>query len=194
MILIIDNYDSFTYNLYQDIEGLGYPCHVIKNDQHTVEEIIQMKPEAIVLSPGPGRPENAGVSLELLQKIDSSIPVLGICLGHQIIGESFGYITVKAPKIVHGKVEQVCFSDLELPASIMATRYHSLMIQKQSEKSPLLEIGHTKEGVLMAVKHKSRAILGLQFHPESYGSSGGLSIIERFFASHLPQVKRKKIS
>ena len=185
MILLIDNYDSFTYNLYQYLSELGAEVKTIRNDKITVNEILRMKPEAIVLSPGPGRPEQAGICVETVKQLASSIPILGICLGHQAIGHAFGSSIIKAKNIKHGKVSKLqhtaasIMSNLEEHPEVM--RYHSLVIDRMTlneDFEVLAESADDQE--IMAIKHKQYSLYGLQFHPESIGTKCGKQILSNF--------------
>ena len=183
MILLIDNYDSFTYNLYQSIEELGLTCRVVRNDELSVEEIEALRPTHIVLSPGPGRPEDAGVTLEVISRLSGRIPMLGICLGHQAIALAFGGKVVLAPVARHGKhsglthLNRGVFHDL--PQSLQVVRYHSLMVQDLPD---CLEVtSYSDDGVVMGVRHKEFDLEGLQFHPESFATERGPCMLKNFF-------------
>lgn len=184
MVLLIDNYDSFTYNLYQYIGELYPRVEVVRNDEITVEEAINSGAVRIVLSPGPGRPENAGICVELIRKLKGKIPLLGICLGHQAIGYAYGGKIVEAGKILHGKTSMVIhtgrgvFYGLKNP--ICATRYHSLVIDKESLPEELEVTAYTSDGTIMGIRHKSLPVYGLQFHPESILTEGGRQILKNF--------------
>ncbi|WP_318508874.1 aminodeoxychorismate/anthranilate synthase component II [Bacillus sp. T3] len=187
MILLIDNYDSFTYNLYQYFGELGEEITVIRNDQLTINDIKKLNPEAIILSPGPGRPENAGICVDVIKAFQGSIPILGICLGHQAIGYAFGATIDRADNIMHGKTSQVEHnrSDLfaGLPQHLEVMRYHSLVINKQTVPEELVVLGTTTcDEQIMAVKHKQFPIYGLQFHPESVGTIHGKQMLANFLA------------
>jgi len=187
MILLIDNYDSFTYNLYQYFGELGEEITVIRNDQLTINDIKKLNPEAIILSPGPGRPENAGICVDVIKTFKGSIPILGICLGHQAIGYAFGATIDRADNIMHGKTSQVEHnrSDLfaGLPQYLEVMRYHSLVINKQTVPEELVVLGTTTcDEQIMAVKHKQFPIYGLQFHPESVGTVHGKKMLANFLA------------
>lgn len=187
MILLIDNYDSFTYNLYQYFGELGEEITVIRNDRLTIDDIKQLNPEAIILSPGPGRPENAGVCVDVIKAFQGSIPILGICLGHQAIGYAFGATIDRADNIMHGKTSQVehtCSDVFEgLPQHLEVMRYHSLVINKQTVPEELFVLGTTtSDEEIMAVKHKRFPIYGLQFHPESVGTVHGKKMLANFLA------------
>lgn len=193
MIVLIDNYDSFTHNLFQYLAELGGEVRVVRNDKITVEELIQLKPKAIVLSPGPGRPENAGICVELIQKMAPTTPILGICLGHQAIGLAFGGKVVLAPEIKHGKKSPVfhcrkrLFKGIPLPVTV--GRYHSLIIEKKSIPEALCIEAETADGVIMAVRHVEYPCFGLQFHPESILTPEGKKIVQNFIEA-LPCSKK----
>ncbi len=184
MILLIDNYDSFTYNLYQLLAGQGMQVEVVRNDAISIEEIGRITPQAIVLSPGPGRPSDAGICIDLIQAYSSSIPILGICLGHQAIGEAFGAKVASAGEIMHGK--QTCLRHQQrglfagLPSPLTVGRYHSLAISKTTIPSCLEVHAETDEGIVMAVKHVRHPCYGLQFHPESILTPYGRQLMETF--------------
>jgi anthranilate synthase component II len=193
MILLLDNYDSFTYNLYQYLSELGEEVKVVRNDQITIEEIASLQPDAIVLSPGPGLPENAGICIDLIKTFYKQTPILGICLGHQAIGAAFGAEILQATEIKHGKTSMILHSGTGLfqymsqPLEVM--RYHSLIIEKRSLPSEL-EIAATSmdDDEIMGVKHIQYPLYGLQFHPESIGTKCGKEIIQNF----LSVVRRKQ--
>ncbi|SHE41605.1 anthranilate synthase, component II [Caldanaerobius fijiensis DSM 17918] len=189
MILLIDNYDSFTYNLYQYI-GEFYPrIEVVRNDEITVEEAINSGAERIILSPGPGRPEEAGICVNLIRELKGRIPLLGICLGHQAIGYAYGGRIVRADKILHGKTSMVIhnghgvFYGIKNP--ICATRYHSLVIDKESLPQELEITAYTSDGTIMGIRHKSLPVYGLQFHPESILTENGKQILKNFLGGIL---------
>lgn len=185
MILVIDNYDSFTYNLVQYLGELGAEMEVRRNDEVTLEEIEhRLKPEKILISPGPGTPDDAGISLKVLEKFADKLPILGVCLGHQAIGQIFGGKVVRAPEPVHGKPVEIChdgktiFTDLE--NRFEAARYHSLIVESQSLPD-CLEISATSpDGLIMALRHKTYKIEGVQFHPESILTSEGKKLLQNF--------------
>ncbi|MGG0716933.1 aminodeoxychorismate/anthranilate synthase component II [Robertmurraya massiliosenegalensis] len=188
MILLIDNYDSFTFNLYQYFGELGEEIIVKRNDEVTIDEIKALNPDAICLSPGPGRPENAGICVELIQALYQEIPILGICLGHQAIGYAFGASVVKAKNIMHGKRSSLThtgtelFHDLPVPIEIM--RYHSLVIKEETLSNSFTILGKSLDDQeIMAIKHKDYPLFGLQFHPESVGTETGKQMIEKFLES-----------
>ena len=184
MILMIDNYDSFTYNLVQYFGILGEEIEVVRNDKITIEEIEKKNPEAIIISPGPGTPEDAGISLELIGKLKGKFPIFGVCLGHQTIGQVFGSKVVRADKIMHGKISKMYHNDKGvfkgLNNPLEATRYHSLIIEKDSLSDELEITAWTDEDEIMGVKHKKYLIEGVQFHPESILTEDGLKMLENF--------------
>ena len=184
MIFVLDNYDSFTYNLVQLLGELGAQLEVRRNDQTTVEEIESLKPEAIVLSPGPGRPEDSGILLETIRHFAGMVPILGVCLGHQAIGEVFGGKVVAAPSLVHGKTTEVLHDGKTifrgLPQSFPAARYHSLVVAPNSIPSDLEVTAHTKDGVVMGLRHRQLLIEGVQFHPESILTTAGPQLLKNF--------------
>lgn len=177
MIFVLDNFDSFTYNIVQYLQQLGCEVVVRRNNAVTVDEIIAMNPEAIVLSPGPGRPEKAGIMLELIDRVKGRIPLLGICLGHQAIGLAFGGKVVGAKKIMHGKISEIThdgkgvFAGLASPLKVV--RYHSLAVDRESLPAELEISAQAEDGEIMAMRHRELPIESLQYHPESILSSGG---------------------
>ncbi|ETP70159.1 aminodeoxychorismate/anthranilate synthase component II [Planococcus glaciei] len=192
MILLIDHYDSFTYNIYQAAAELGEDVEVVRYGALTIDEILAKKPQAIILSPGPGHPEALPESLRLIRQVYQSIPILGICLGHQLIGAAFGGEISQAPIIRHGKVslvaheQQGIFADLPNPVPVM--RYHSLAVQ--ADTMPLCFEVHAAamdDDTVMAIKHRDYPVYGLQFHPESIGTPDGAKLLGNFFA----EIKRK---
>ena len=190
MILMIDNYDSFTYNLVQYIAALNYEVVVKRNDEVTVQEAMDMKPEAIVISPGPGRPEDAGISMELIKAAAGKIPILGVCLGHQSIGQVFGAKVIQAQKIMHGKTSQIKHNGkgvfAKLPADLKVVRYHSLALDEASLPDCLEVTARTDDdGEIMGIRHKKFFIEGIQYHPESVLTSTG----KRQLANFLNEVK-----
>jgi anthranilate synthase component 2 len=187
MILFIDNYDSFTYNLVQMIGGLNPDIKVIRNDELTVEEIKELSPSHIVLSPGPGYPKDAGVCEDVVRSLAGSVPILGVCLGHQGICEVFGAEITRAKKLMHGKQSILSIDSTDplfqgLENKIPAARYHSLIARKETLPSCLTTIGSDDMGEIMAVKHKDYAVYGLQFHPESILTPNGESILKNFLS------------
>jgi anthranilate synthase/aminodeoxychorismate synthase-like glutamine amidotransferase len=185
-LLLIDNYDSFTYNLYQYLGELGAQVEVVRNDQMTLEDIEEMAPERIIISPGPGNPDDAGISKDVIRRFDERMPILGVCLGHQCIGEVYGGIVEGAGEILHGKVSKVTHDGkgvfAGIPSPIDATRYHSLAIRPGTVPD-VLEVSATSEtGVIMGVRHKSLPVEGVQFHPESILTPDGHAILRNFLA------------
>ena len=184
MILVIDNYDSFTYNLVQYLSSLGQEVKVYRNDKITVEAIRKLKPRKIVISPGPGRPEGAGISCEVIRSFAGKVPILGVCLGHQSIGFVFGAKIVHAKELMHGKTSKIYHNKKEifkgLPLPFEATRYHSLVVQKKSLPPCLEIIAWTKEGEIMGLKHRKYPVWGVQFHPESVLTKSGMDLLENF--------------
>ena len=191
MIIVIDNYDSFTYNLVQYLGELGaeFPVaaeiRVFRNDQISLEQIRQLQPDGVVISPGPGRPEDAGISLDLIQQLGAALPILGVCLGHQSIGQVFGGQIVSAPELMHGKTSQVShtgvgvFRGLENP--LTATRYHSLMIDRQTCPEVLEITAWVEDGTIMGVRHRNYPhVEGVQFHPESVLTTSGKQLLRNF--------------
>jgi len=186
MILLIDNYDSFTYNLYQYLGELGEEVKVVRNDELTVEDIQRLAPASIVLSPGPGRPENAGIMIEIIKQLHQDFPILGICLGHQAIGYAFGAEVNRAENIMHGKTSYLAevnndplFADLTQPIEVM--RYHSLVIEKDTLPNifEVLAVSQDDQEI-MAIKHKDYPVYGFQFHPESVGTDTGKQLLANF--------------
>ncbi|NVN12482.1 MULTISPECIES: aminodeoxychorismate/anthranilate synthase component II [Nguyenibacter] len=186
MILLIDNYDSFTFNLVHYLGDLGEVCDVRRNDALTAEDALALRPEAIVLSPGPCSPNEAGICCDLIRKAAGRVPVFGVCLGHQAIGQVFGGTVVRAPVPMHGKVSAVHHDGsgvfAGLPDPFMATRYHSLTIDPSSLPDELAPVAHTQDGVIMGLRHRTLPIFGVQFHPESIASEHGHDILANFMA------------
>jgi anthranilate synthase/aminodeoxychorismate synthase-like glutamine amidotransferase len=185
MLVVIDNYDSFTYNLVQYLGELGADIRVYRNDRVTCEEIRDLAPDYIVISPGPGHPKDAGISKELIHEFGPSTPILGVCLGHQAIGEVYGGRVIHAPRLMHGKTSPVYHYGSQLftgvPSPFEATRYHSLIVEEPLPES--LEItAFTREGEVMAVQHKTYPVFGVQFHPESILTEAGKLILRNFLA------------
>ncbi|MBU1853411.1 MAG: aminodeoxychorismate/anthranilate synthase component II [Candidatus Omnitrophica bacterium] len=184
MILMIDNYDSFTYNLVQYLSELGEKLIVYRNDKISLEDIQDLKPKRIVISPGPGRPCNAGISSQVIKKFSNKIPMLGVCLGHQCIAEVFGGKVIRAPRLMHGKTSMVyhtrrgIFKGIAMPFE--ATRYHSLIVERKSLPKALHIIAWTKDKEIMALKHKNFPVWGVQFHPESILTKEGKRILKNF--------------
>ncbi|MEI7941584.1 MAG: aminodeoxychorismate/anthranilate synthase component II [Candidatus Riflemargulisbacteria bacterium] len=186
MILIVDNYDSFTYNIAQYFLRLGCEVLVKRNDEITIADIRQLDPSHIVLSPGPGRPEDAGICLEVLKEFKGEKPILGICLGHQAIGQFFGAKIVNAKNICHGKIDKMINDGkgvfCGVPSEIKATRYHSLVIDESTISSELEITARTPDNEIMGVRHKVLNIEGVQFHPESIGSEYGMELLGNFIS------------
>ncbi|GJQ21649.1 MAG: glutamine amidotransferase [Bacteroidia bacterium] len=186
MILVIDNYDSFTYNLVQYLGELGAEQTVRRNDAVTVQEIEQMNPSHIVISPGPCTPREAGVSVSAVQALSGKVPILGVCLGHQAVAEAFGGRVVRAPEIVHGKTSLVFHSGSplyrDLPSPFEATRYHSLIVDRRSLPVDLEVDAWTADGIVMGMHHKHALTFGVQFHPESIATQHGKKILKNFLA------------
>lgn len=184
MILVIDNYDSFTYNLVQYLGELGADLVVYRNDQISLEEIDDMAPEKIVISPGPCTPNEAGISVALVQHFAGKIPILGVCLGHQSIGQAFGGKIVGAPTIMHGKVSEIHHTGKSifegLPEPFIATRYHSLVVERESLPVCLEITAETDDGVIMGLRHRDMAVDGVQFHPESILTGEGKNLLQNF--------------
>lgn len=186
MILLLDNYDSFTYNLAQYLGELGCTLEVHRNDRISVEEIARRKPERIVISPGPCTPQEAGISVELIQKLAGKFPILGVCLGHQVIGAAFGGKIIRAPKLFHGKTSEIEHDGRgifkSVPNPLTATRYHSLIVDRKSLPRELLVTAETRDAIIMGVRHRKFKIEGLQFHPESVLTEAGKQILKNFLA------------
>ncbi len=187
MILVIDNYDSFVYNLVHYIEDLGVGAEVVRNDALTVRGALKMKPCAIVLSPGPCTPNEAGICLQLLAEAPSDLPILGVCLGHQAMGQAFGGDVIRAKAIMHGKVSPVTHRSggvfRGLPSPFNATRYHSLAVKRETFPDVLNIDAETADGEIMGLSHKTRPVFGVQFHPESIASEHGHAIVGNFLAA-----------
>jgi len=184
MILMIDNYDSFTWNLVQYLGELGNTPDVVRNDEISVEDAVRRKPQAIVISPGPGRPSDAGISRGVIERLSGKVPILGVCLGHQCIGEVFGGKVVRADRLVHGKTSAVIhtgrglFLDVDNP--FQATRYHSLIVARDTLPNVLQVMAWTPENEIMAVRHKDHETWGVQFHPESILTTCGKDLLRNF--------------
>lgn len=182
MILLVDNYDSFTYNLYQQLETLKQKTLVTSNDKITIKDITKLRPQKIIISPGPGRPQESGISPQIIKTFHQQIPILGVCLGHELIGELFGAKVIQAPQILHGKTSQITHSQKNLfknlPKKIQVARYHSLILDRVPENFTLE--AQTKDHEIMAITHKQYPLHGIQFHPESFMTSCGNQIIQNF--------------
>ena len=186
MILLLDNYDSFTYNLAQYLGELGCEVEVHRNDRISVEQIAQRKPERIVISPGPCTPQEAGICVELIQKLAGKIPILGVCLGHQAIGAAFGGKIIRAPKLFHGKTSQIRHDGSGLfrglPNPFTATRYHSLIVERKSLPAELQVTAETDDDIIMGIQHRHYPLMGVQFHPESVLTDSGKQLLKNFLS------------
>lgn len=184
MILVLDNYDSFTYNLVQYLGECGAELQVHRNDKITVEEVIALEPDKIVISPGPCTPNEAGISTELALRLGPEIPILGVCLGHQSIGQAFGATIVRAPYIMHGKTSEIYHDDqrifLDLPNPFTATRYHSLVVERETLPNCFEVVAETDDGVIMGIRHRDFPVEGVQFHPESILTAVGKRLLGNF--------------
>jgi anthranilate synthase/aminodeoxychorismate synthase-like glutamine amidotransferase len=185
MILLLDNYDSFTYNLAQFLGQLGETLEVHRNDKISLDQIAAKKPDRIVISPGPGTPEDSGICLEVVKRFSGQIPILGVCLGHQAIGQAFGGKVIRAPEIMHGKTSRIhhdgktVFKDL--PQDFVATRYHSLIVEEKSFPGDL-EISAKTDGIIMGLRHRTQRVEGVQFHPESVLTGVGMQLLRNFLS------------
>lgn len=188
MLLMIDNYDSFTYNLVQYLGELGQDVQVFRNDEIDLKKIAELKPKYIVISPGPGTPNEAGISLALIEEFAGKIPLLGVCLGHQSIGQAFGGKIIKAKTLMHGKTSLIHHTSLgvfkDLPNPYTATRYHSLVIERESIPDCLEITAWTDDGEIMGVRHKTLAVEGVQFHPESVLTEHGHDLLNNFLKAY----------
>jgi anthranilate synthase component II len=186
MLALIDNYDSFTFNLYHFLGDVGARCEVWRNDKIAVADVLARAPEAIVLSPGPCTPNDAGICLDLITAAAGKIPVLGVCLGHQAIGQAFGGNVVRAPAPMHGKVSRIFHSGTDifagLPAPFSATRYHSLIVDRATLPDVLIPTAWTEDGLVMGLRHRTLPIFGVQFHPESIASQHGHDLLVNFLS------------
>jgi anthranilate synthase component 2 len=184
MILVIDNYDSFTWNLVHYLGELGADPHVIRNDRITPREVLAREPEAILLSPGPCTPNEAGICLDLIRQANGAIPILGVCLGHQAIGQAYGGTVVRAPVLMHGKLSTILHDGdgvfHGIDGAFEATRYHSLTIAPETVPDSLFVNARTEDGVVMGLRHRTHPVHGVQFHPESIASEHGHRILENF--------------
>jgi anthranilate synthase/aminodeoxychorismate synthase-like glutamine amidotransferase len=185
-VLLVDNYDSFTYNLYQYFGELGAVARVIRNDAMSAEAALALAPAAIVISPGPGTPDQAGITLDLIRKAAGKVPLLGVCLGHQALGQAFGGSVVRAPKVMHGKTSPIhhdgktIFAGVENPFT--ATRYHSLVVARESVPAALEVSASTDDGIVMGLRHREHRLEGVQFHPESILTTAGKALLANFLA------------
>jgi anthranilate synthase/aminodeoxychorismate synthase-like glutamine amidotransferase len=184
MILVLDNYDSFTYNLVQYLGELGAEVSVFRNDEVSVEEIESMRPSHVVISPGPCSPDQAGVSLELIRRMAGRVPLLGVCLGHQAIGQAFGGKVVRAKKVMHGKTSRIGHDGkgifARIPNRFLATRYHSLVVERARLPACLDVTADAEDGEIMGLRHRSLPVEGVQFHPEALLTEHGLKMLENF--------------
>jgi anthranilate synthase component 2 len=184
MVLMIDNYDSFTYNLVQYLAELGAEVQVVRNDELSVDAVQALTPHAIVISPGPSAPERAGISLELIRRLAGQVPILGVCLGHQAIGQAFGGKVVRAKRVMHGKVSMVRHDGegvfRGLPVEFKVTRYHSLAVERQSLPSCLKITAESEDGEIMGLRHRELAVEGVQFHPEALLTEHGHRMLQNF--------------
>jgi anthranilate synthase/aminodeoxychorismate synthase-like glutamine amidotransferase len=184
MLLVIDNFDSFTYNLVQYFGELGVEQRVFRNNEISVEAAVALAPERVMISPGPCSPSEAGVSLDIIGAFAGRVPVLGVCLGHQSIGQYFGGRVVRAPKLMHGKTSPIFHRDTDLfrglPNPFRATRYHSLVVERETLPDCLEVTAETEDGVIMGLRHKTLPVFGVQFHPESYSTQEGRKLLANF--------------
>ena len=184
MILVIDNYDSFTYNLVQQLGEFGAELCVVRNDQISVDEVKSLQPSHIVISPGPGNPDDGGVSLDVIREMGATTPLMGVCLGHQCIGQAYGGVVSHAPRLMHGKTSQIYHKDDPLftgvPSPFTATRYHSLIVEEDTLPECLRVIAFTDDGEIMAMRHREHPVVGVQFHPESILTDFGPRILKNF--------------
>jgi para-aminobenzoate synthetase component II len=188
LILVIDNFDSFTFNLVQYIQEIGEEVIVLRNDQVSLKEITDMNPDYILISPGPGNPDTAGICLDVVKNFYQEIPILGVCLGHQIIAQAFGGIVKKAAKPMHGKTSLIDHDQneifQEIPSPLPVTRYHSLVVDESTFPNCLEISARTADGEIMAIRHKKFKVEGVQFHPESILTESGMRMVRNFFKNH----------
>jgi anthranilate synthase component II len=196
MLLMIDNYDSFTYNLVQYFGQLGVKVEVFRNDAISIDKIADLNPKHIVLSPGPCTPDQAGVTLEVIKNFAGKIPIFGVCLGHQAIGQAFGGKVVRAPAVMHGKVSKVQHRGVgvfkNMPNPLTATRYHSLVVEQETLPDCLTVTGRTEDGLIMGIKHKTLPVEGVQFHPESILTEAGHDLLANFL--NMPLFSNRELS
>lgn len=187
MILLVDNYDSFTYNLYQYMAETGVRVKVVRNDALTIADVERWKPKRIVLSPGPGRPDGAGLCLELVTHFARRLPIFGVCLGHQVIGQAFGGKIIRAKRLMHGKTSSISHDGRGvfrgLPRAFEATRYHSLVVDPSSVPRTLRVSARSADGAIMGLRHRRWRVEGVQFHPESFKTHGGKKLLKNFIGS-----------
>jgi anthranilate synthase/aminodeoxychorismate synthase-like glutamine amidotransferase len=190
MVLMIDNYDSFTYNLVQYLAELGAEVRVVRNDEISVADVEALAPRAIVISPGPSAPERAGISLEVIHRLGGRVPILGVCLGHQAIGQAYGGKVVRAKRVMHGKVSSVRHDGegvfRGLPAEFSATRYHSLAVARESLPPCLKITAESEDGEIMGLRHRDCAVEGVQFHPEALLTEHGHRMLQNFYEGAKP--------
>jgi anthranilate synthase/aminodeoxychorismate synthase-like glutamine amidotransferase len=190
MILVIDNYDSFTYNLVQVMGEMGAHLEVVRNDQIRVDEIRELRPSHIVISPGPGDPDDSGVSLDVLRQLGASTPILGVCLGHQCIGQVYGGVVMRAPRLMHGKTSLIYHQGDSMfegiPTPFEATRYHSLIVDQATLPNCLHVTATTDQGEIMGLRHKQFPVYGVQFHPESILTAHGPRLLRNFLEVKVP--------
>ncbi|HUG52632.1 MAG TPA: aminodeoxychorismate/anthranilate synthase component II [Vicinamibacteria bacterium] len=183
-VLLVDNYDSFTYNLYQYLGELGAEVRVVRNDELSAEAALATRPDRVVISPGPGTPDQAGITLELIGRAAGVVPVLGVCLGHQALGQAFGGRVVRAPRLMHGKTSEIHHDGRTvfagLPAPFTATRYHSLVVARETVPDCLEVSAWTEDGVVMGLRHRQHPLEGVQFHPESILTLAGKDLLRNF--------------
>jgi anthranilate synthase component II len=200
MLVLIDNYDSFTYNLVHYLGELGATCQVFRNDKISVAEVLKLAPKCIVLSPGPCTPNEAGICLELIEKAGPSIPLLGVCLGHQAIGQAYGGKVIRAPVLMHGKLSKIANKGQGvfkgLPKKFEVTRYHSLIVERESLPEALTvtaETAQSEGGVIMGLQHKTHPVYGVQFHPESIASEHGHALLANFLDIAVIAPRRRNV-
>ncbi len=194
MILVIDNYDSFTYNIVQQLGEIGADLKVVRNDHITLDDIRALRPDRIVISPGPGTPDDGGVSLDVIRELGQTTPILGVCLGHQCIGQAYGGVVLRAGRLMHGKTSMIYHRDDPLfqgvPSPFEATRYHSLIVEEDSLPDDLQITAFTDQGEIMALRHRHFPVMGVQFHPESILTAFGPRILRNFLEMKIPTAVR----
>ena len=197
MLVLIDNYDSFTYNLVHYIGELGQACEIFRNDKITVDAVLAKRPKAIVLSPGPCTPNEAGICLDLIRAAGPTVPILGVCLGHQAIGQAYGGAVVRAPEAMHGKLSTLSTTGTgvfnALPRRFEVTRYHSLIVERETLPDCLTVTAETDDGLIMGLQHQAHPVHGVQFHPESIASEYGHALLANFLVIAGFDVKRRNI-
>ena len=190
MILVIDNYDSFTYNIVQFLGEMGADIQVVRNDQMTLDDIRDINPSHILISPGPGTPDDGGVSLDVIRELGATTPILGVCLGHQCIGQAYGGVVHRAGRLMHGKTSIIYHKDDVIfdgvPSPFEATRYHSLIVEESTLPESLMVTAFTEEGEIMGLRHKEYPVFGVQFHPESILTTYGPRILQNFLELKVP--------